>query len=427
MKLPTEIIFRLEKLFYFHKGKCYNLPYNKTKERIPVAKIVNIFSSQDDEMKDFHEKIWKHRMWVAVKYAVLVGGLVLALILFLYYLNNRTFSGYSIASTTEREDTLTTKYASFGGNILKYSRDGVAYTNEKNNLYFSIAYTMQDPMLALNEKMGAVADKNGSQIYIFDQNEQKGQINTLLPIKHIAISNQGIVAVLLEELSVSKLEVYSPEGELLGDGVFSLEDAGYPMNLSISSDGTKIAITFAQVSGTKFNSCVAVYNFDNVGENHIDHLVFAKNYSEYLIPEVHYFDHSVLAAVGDGILAIYQGTQIPELVKEVTFEEEIKSVFYGEQLIGLVFDAAEGKVLKLFDQKGNPAAEIAFDMSYSNIRIEESTVVIYNDQELGVYSHSGKECFRHVFETSMIDVFPTKSRNKYLFIYSNETQMIKLQ
>ena len=146
-----------------------------------------------------------------------------------------------------------------------------------------------------------------------------------------------------------------------------------------------------------------------------------------MIPEVHYFDHSVLAAVGDGILAIYQGTQIPELVKEVTFEEEIKSVFYGEQLIGLVFDAAEGKVLKLFDQKGNPAAEIAFDMSYSNIRIEESTVVIYNDQELGVYSHSGKECFRHVFETSMIDVFPTKSRNKYLFIYSNETQMIKLQ
>ena len=417
----------MEKLFYFHKVKCYNLPYNKTKERIPVAKIVNIFSSLDDEMKDYHEKIWKHRMWVAAKYAMLAAVLVIALILFRYYLNNRTFSGYSIASTTERADTLTTKYASFGGNILKYSRDGVAYTNEKNNLYFSIAYTMQDPMLTLNEKMGAVADKNGSQIYIFDQNEQKGQINTLLPIKQIAISNQGIVAVLMEELSVSKLEVYSPEGELLGDGVFSLEDAGYPMNLSISSDGTKIAITFAQVSGTKFNSCVAVYNFDNVGENHIDHLVFAKNYSDYLVPEVHYFDNSVVVAVGDGILAVYQGSQIPELVKEVTFEEEIKSVFYGEKHVGLVFDGDEGKVLKLFDFRGNQTAEIAFDMSYSNIRIEEKTVVIYNDLELGVYSHNGTECFRHTFDTSIVDIFPTKSRSKYLFIYSNETQTIKLQ
>lgn len=417
----------MEKLFYFRKSRCYNLPYNKTKERIAVAKVVNMFSSVDEEMKDYHKKIWKHRVWVVGKYVLIAAAVIAAVFLMRYYLNNRTFSGYSIASATERTDTLTTKYASFGGNILKYSRDGVAYTNEKNNLYFSIAYTMQDPILALNEKMGVVADKNGSQIYIFDQNEQKGEIQTLLPIKHIAVSNQGIVAVLMEESNVSKLEVYSPDGELLGDGVFGLEDAGFPLNLSISSDGTKIAIAFAQISGTKINSCVAVYNFDNVGENHIDHLVFAKNYSDYMIPEIHYFDTSTLAAVGDGILAFYQGSQIPELVKEVTFEEEIKSVFYGEKSVALVFDAPEGKVLKLYDLKGNQTAEVAFDLNYTNIRVEENTIVIYNDTELGVYSYNGTECYRNVFDTAVVDIFPTKSRSKYLFIYPNETQMIKLQ
>lgn len=381
----------------------------------------------DDDMKDYQKKIWKHRGWVVFKY-ILLAVVVLGIIIGgRYYLNNRNFSGYSIAFTTEREDTLTTKYDPFGGNILKYSRDGVSYTDEKNSLYFSIAYTMQDPLLALSKKMGAVADKNGSQIYIFDQNQQRGQITTLLPIKHIAVSDQGIVAVIMEESSSAKLEIYSPEGELLGDGIFSLEDAGYPMNLTISSDGTKIAIAFAQVSGTKFNSCVAVYNFDNVGENYIDHLVFAKNYNEYMIPEIHYFDNSVLAAVGDGMLAIYQGNQIPEVVNEVTFEEEIKSVFYGEKNIGLVFEGTEGKVLRLYDLKGNVVSEISFDLSYSNIRIQEKTVVIYNDTEFGVYSYSGTECFRHTFDTSVVEIFPTKSRNKYLFIYTNETQLIKLQ
>lgn len=392
-----------------------------------MAKIVNIFSSLDEDMKDYHKKIWKHRLGVGLKYVIIVGVVIVGLILFGYYLNNRTFTGYSVASATERTDTLTTKYAPFGGNILKYSRDGVAYTDEKDSLYFSIAYTMQDPMLALNDKMGVVADKNGSQIYVFDQNEQKGQINTLLPIKHIAVSNQGVVAVLMEESDAAKLEVYSAAGEMLGDGVFSLEEAGYPMNLTISSDGTKIAIAFAQVSGTKLNSCVAVYNFDNVGENYVDHLVFAKNYSEYMVPEIHYFNESILTAVGDGILAIYQGNQIPELVKEVTFEEEIESVFYGEKNVGLVFETAEGRVLKLFDLKGNPISEIAVDMHYSNIRIEEKTITIYNDTELGVYSYTGKECFRKVFETSVVDIFPTKSRSKYLFIYPSETQLIKLQ
>lgn len=392
-----------------------------------MAKVVNIFSSMDEDMKDYHKKIWKHRSAVAFKYIAIVCLVLLAIFGIRYYLNNRSFTGYSIASATERSDTITTKYALFGENILKYSRDGISYTDDENSLFFSITYTMQDPVLALSEKAGAVADKNGSQIYIFNQEQQMGQITTLLPIKHIAISNQGVVAVLLEESNSVKLELYSADGKLLGDGVFDLEDAGYPMNLSISSDGTKIAIAFAQVSGAKLNSCVAVYNFDSVGENYVDHLVFAKNYTDYMIPEIHYFNNSVLAAVGDGVLAFYQGNQIPELVKEVTFEEEIQSVFYGDDNVGLVFDTGERKVLKLFDIKGNLISEIAFDISYDKIRIAKRCVIIYSDTEMGLYSYSGKECFRQTFDTSVLEIFPTNFRSKYLFIYTNETQVVKLQ
>ena len=381
----------------------------------------------DEDMKDYHKKIWRHRVSVILKYAVVAAVVLLVIFGIRYYMNNRTFTGYSIASTTERSDTLTTKYAPFGDKILKYSRDGVSYTDDTNSLLFSITYTMQDPILALSQKAGAVADKNGSQIYIFDQEKQLGQITTLLPIKHIAISNQGVVAVLMEESKSSKLEIYSADGTIIGDGIFDLEDAGYPMNLSISSDGTKIAIAFAQISGSKFNSSVAVYNFDNVGENYVDHLVFAKNYTDYMIPELHYFDASTLVAVGDGILGFYQGSQIPEIVNEVTIENEIKSVFYGENMVGLVFETVEGKMLTLYDAKGNLVTQIPFTMDYDNIRIADNRVLIYNDTEMGLYSFSGKECFRHTFETSMVDIFTTKSRSKYLFIYTNETQLVKLQ
>ena len=392
-----------------------------------MAKVVNIFPSMDEDMKDYHKKIWRHRVSLILKYAAVVAVVLLAIFGIRYYMNNRTFTGYSIASTTERSDTLTTKYAPFGDKILKYSRDGVSYTDDANSLLFSITYTMQDPILALSQKAGAVADKNGSQIYIFDQEKQMGQITTLLPIKHIAISNQGVVAVLMEESKSSKLEIYSADGTIIGDGIFDLEDAGYPMNLSISSDGTKIAIAFAQISGSKFNSSVAVYNFDNVGENYVDHLVFAKNYTDYMIPELHYFDASTLVAVGDGILGFYQGSQIPEIVNEVTIENEIKSVFYGENMVGLVFETVEGKMLTLYDAKGNLVTQIPFTMDYDNIRIADNRVLIYNDTEMGLYSFSGKECFRQTFETSMVDIFTTKSRSKYLFIYTNETQLVKLQ
>ena len=392
-----------------------------------MAKVIQMFSNMDEDMKNYHKKIWKHRAARIGKYVIAACVVLIMFWAIRYYLNNRSFSGYSISSSSERSDTLTTEYESFGGNILKYSRDGISYTDQNNRLFFSITYTMQSPIVALSNKAGAVADKNGTQIYIFDRQKQRGQIDTLLPIKDIAISDQGIVAVLLEESSASKLEMYSADGELLGDGIFSLDDTGYPMDLSISSDGTKIALAFSQVSGSNLHSCVAVYNFDNVGENYVDHLVFAKNYSEYIIPEIHYFDSKTLAAVGDGMLAIYRGSQIPEIVKEITFEEQIKSVFYGEDSIGLVFNAEEGSRMEIYDLKGKKKSEISFDLDYTNIHITDQSVVVYNDTEFGLYSLKGKECFRHTFDTAVLEIFPTNSRNKYVFIYTNETQLIKLQ
>lgn len=392
-----------------------------------MAKVVNIFSSMDEDMKDYHKKIWRHRTAQILKGVVVILAVLAAGWGIRYYTQNKTFTSYTISSSVQRNDTLTTKYASFGEKILKYSRDGVSYTDEGNSLLFSITYTMQDPMLALSDKTGVVADKNGSQIYIFDQEKQLGQITTLLPIKQITVSNQGIVAVLLEESDAAKLEIYSSDGTLIGDGVFSLEDVGYPLDLSISRDGTKIAVSFAQVVGSKLGSSVAVYNFDSVGENHVDHLVFAKNYTDAIISELHYFDASTLTAVGDGVLAFYQGTQIPELVNEITFEDEIKGVFYGQEKIGLVFGASEGHLLKVYDLSGNLISEITTDLEYENIRIFADGVVVYRDTEMAVYSENGKERYRQTFDNPMVELFTTKSAKKYLLIYTNETQLIKLQ
>ena len=194
-------------------------------------------------MKDYHKKIWKDRGVVFVKYALVLAAILLVAGGIRYYMKNRVFNGYSVTAVAQRNDTITTKYAPFGGNILKYSRDGISYTDNQNSLFFSITYTMQDPMLSLSQKAGAVADKNGNQIYVFDQEQQKGKITTLLPIKHISVSNQGVVAVLMEESKMTKLEVYSADGRLLGDGVFDLSDAGQPMNLSISASSSAVYLS----------------------------------------------------------------------------------------------------------------------------------------------------------------------------------------
>ncbi len=160
-----------------------------------MAKVVKMFSSGDEEMGNLEKDLWKHRRNRILRYVIIFLLGVFAVFAIRYYLDNRSFTGYSIAATTKRTDTVTTKYAPFGGRILKYSRDGVSYTDEKNSALFSITYTMKEPILALSSNAGAVADKNGNQIYIFNQEMQKRQATTLHPIKEMSISNQGIVAV----------------------------------------------------------------------------------------------------------------------------------------------------------------------------------------------------------------------------------------
>ena len=61
-----------------------------------MAKIVNIFSSMDEDMKDYHKKIWKHRAIVVLKYVGIVLLVLAAIFGFRYYLNNRNFSAYQV-------------------------------------------------------------------------------------------------------------------------------------------------------------------------------------------------------------------------------------------------------------------------------------------------------------------------------------------
>ncbi len=43
----------------------------------------------------------------------------------------------------------------------------------------------------------AIADRNGTDVMIFNQTGMQGQVQTLLPIRQISVSQQGVLAVLL--------------------------------------------------------------------------------------------------------------------------------------------------------------------------------------------------------------------------------------
>ena len=88
----------------------------------------------------------------------------------------------------------------------------------------------------------------------------------------------------------------------------------------------------------------------------------------------------------------------PEEAAGHLYDREIRSVFYGDRYIGLVFlsDNNENRYqLKVYDTESDKAKDFYFDMDYTDIFFGRDNFVIYNEAECQIMTMGGTEKFRH--------------------------------
>ena len=92
----------------------------------------------------------------------------------------------------------------FANGIVRYNRDGVVFLNKKNEEKWIQSTQLKNPIIEVKEKAFAVGDIGGNSILVFSEEGLKGEIETSLPIENMAISDQGIVTVLLKNETAPK-------------------------------------------------------------------------------------------------------------------------------------------------------------------------------------------------------------------------------
>lgn len=343
-------------------------------------------------------------------------------------MENRTYETYEVSKSFDRQDTMNTQYTEFLKYVLKYGKDGISCVDSNNNLVWSQTYNMQNPIVDVCGESAALAEENGTEAMIFDESGLQGTIQTLLPIRQISVSSQGVLAVLLEDGDVMRLNFFNKKGEELVDSKFELQETGYPLRMSLSADATKLAVTFLQVQNSSVNGCLAFYNFDSVGENYEDHLVASKVMQGMVIPSVHYIDKTHCFAVGSGQLLLYEGEQIPELKEEIPIDREICSVFSSEKGIGLVLEGTEKDyALQFYDVQGKLEFETEFDMEYQSLKYSGNNILIYNEFECMMLNSKGKIFFTGEFEESISNLYTLSGHNRYIVMHASRTDQIRLK
>ena len=407
---------------------------------------------EDGGMDDYKKKLFHHRAGQGIRFLVCVV-VVLVVILGIWLWNqNRTYTGYEVTSSTEHSSTVTTQYAEYGRYLLRYSRDGISCVDSREEAVWSQTYNMQYPILDVCGGAAAVADRQGNEAYVFREDGLQAQITTRLPIQQISVSSQGVTALLLDGGSVSWIYLYDKEGNVLADSRCSLDETGQPLSISISQAGTKLAVAYLQVRNGAAAGCVVFYNFGAVGNNFVDKIVSSKVYEDTVIPRVEYLDSTVCAVVSDQGLFYYEGAEIPEETAAVEVQAEIRSVFFGEDCVGIITEgkaveeqaveeqAAEeqdaGKQaaeeqerfrVELYGTEGQTLLSVGTSLKYTQAKISREMLILSGEDDCEIYSMQGVLKYAGSFGTGLADLYKARGFGRYTAVFPDRTDTVKLK
>lgn len=383
------------------------------------------------EAKEYKKKIKAHRLKILKRSAVAMMILLLLILGGAVFMTFRQYDDFDVISSVRRSDTMATRFDEFQGNILKYSNDGAFYLDTENSLIWNQTYEMSNPQLDICEQYLAIYDKNGTRIYILTKEGLQGSIETTMPIIQVRVAAQGTVAVLMEKGDNAFVALYDRGGNNLASGEIHGEQGGYPVAIALSHDAIKLAVSMLNVNDGNVKSMVAFYNYSSVGQNEIDNCVGAVSFADSVIPELKYTGNDSMVAFGDSEIAIFEGAQKPQLVTEIPFEKEIRSIFYSENYVGLVCDnedEALTKHLVVYSIGGNVVMEKDFAIDYTNIEfLSNDEVCIRNENTCDIYTLRGVHKFHYEFDGTLYRVLPGVSGLNYTFVLNDVTEKVRLK
>ncbi len=409
--------------------------FNGQEKQTDSGKVIRLRSPEEEkdtlDEQYVKEKIKRHRRNVLVGCLITAAAVFILVLAALFLLDGRTYSQYTVLHSVNRDDTESAKYEAFADGYIRYSNDGAAYYNAKGIAEWNQTFSMQNPHIKVCGEWAAVGDVNGSTIYMFGVQGMVGSVDTSLSISQIEVAKQGIVAAVLEDTTANYINLYNTDGSKIYTVKTTLAGDGYPLDISISEDATKLIASYLYVSGESIKTNVVFYNFSEVGQNETERVVGGFNhYDSTIVGDVEFLNSTTAVAVGEDVLSIYHIKEYPSLTKEIRIDSEIERVFFGNGYIGIVLKNSDsGDIYKLvvYDTSAKEVCETTFNTQYDTIQFDGKSVLMSNASTFAVMNLKGKILTIQNFDLPIESVLPMGTRGRYIMVNSKYIQDIRLQ
>lgn len=357
--------------------------------------------------------------------------LILIAIVFVYYICHREYKGYKIISSNETNYENTASYISFSANLLKYTPDGVSYIDANGNTVWTAGIDMKMPVAVASNDYAAVADLNGNVVCVFNSEGLVNSITMPYSICDVDVANQGAFAVVLESAETNYVNLYDKNGEIIYEMQTTIDKSGYPIDISISDDGKKLFTSYINIGNSSVYNTLAAYNFGDVGQNsNADRMVGGYKFENQIVTKLEFLDNDTVVAFGTDTITIYSMKEKPAEKAAIALENEIRSVFYNEDYIGII-EKNDGEsasfVMMVYDLQGNQKFVENIDFEYTDIYAGKKEIIVYGGDRLQIYRNNGSVKYNGNLNGDILNIVPNAKKLEYVVVYSDRTEIIKLK
>ncbi len=379
----------------------------------------------------YKEKIRNHKLAVVFR-TVGITALVIAFVALIYLSwRDKEYSEAVLGEGTAITNGLDAKVIGLSGHIVQYSKDGISCINANGQVLWNQTYEMQNPIARTCADVVAVGDYNGHHIYVSNTSGSLGVVDTNLPIRDFCVSSQGVVAVVLDGTDVTWIYLYDSKGNTIANFKTTMKDSGYPIDITISPNAELVCVSYLYPEEGALKTSIAFFNFGSVGQNSIDNYASGYEYPGVIVPYVQFINTGAAFAVSDDRVMFYTGDQKPVSQADYfTGGEQIKSVYYSDSYVGLVFpnSTSDGEYrLQVYNDRGQAVLTTYFDIEYSEIIFNNKQIIIYNEDELLIKDINGHIKYQGKFEVPVRTVVPTNLRSRFTLVTADAVRTMDLK
>ena len=406
-----------------------------------MEKVITMrnFTIVKNEKKEQNTKLLLLLQWMKQNKIViakmLLGffAIVLLMLIIRAIIAYSSYNAYEIVEETGVQNSSMIDYINYQESLLKYSKDGATYVDEKGEAVWTETFAMKMPKADACGEYVAIADLNGNDVYIFDT---EGKVSsTALPYKvcDIAVASQGTFAVILESEKENYINLYDKKGEQISEIQTTIDKSGYPMDIDLSENGEKLFSTYLSLDGATVKNGLAAYNFGPVGQSeNADRMMGGYQLEGTIAPKVEFLDNNTICAFGDNQFIIYSMREKPSEKAKIVFETEVRSVIYNEEYIGVVIPNENEKksdapyVLELYNTNGRRVMTKYIDFDYQKVRLSNDEIIFTGGTESRIYTIKGNLKFSYAFAKNVVDLVPTGYSRRYIVLYDSGSEVIKI-